>query len=95
MKPWRWIRAGAAPALAVLVVWITIAYRSTLNAAQSRISTGSSIAQTQCGPIEYASRGEGPPLLIVHGAGGGFDQGLMLGEPFAETEEPGGQCRWV
>ena len=81
MKPWRWIRAGTAPALAVLVMWITIAYRDTLNAAQSRISTGSSIAQTQCGPIEYASRGQGPPILVVHGAGGGFDQGLMLGEP--------------
>ncbi|HET6982807.1 MAG TPA: alpha/beta hydrolase, partial [Myxococcaceae bacterium] len=29
---------------------------------------------------EYASRGSGPPVLVVHGAGGGFDQGLALGE---------------
>jgi pimeloyl-ACP methyl ester carboxylesterase len=79
MKAWRWIQAGAAPALAVLVVWMTIAYRDTLNAAHGRIAAGSSIAQTKCGPIEYALRGEGPPLLVVHGAGGGFDQGLMLG----------------
>lgn len=82
MKAWRWIRAGAAPALAALAVWLTIAYRNTLDAAESRISARSSIAQTKCGPIEYASRGEGPPLLVVHGAGGGFDQGLMLGESF-------------
>jgi pimeloyl-ACP methyl ester carboxylesterase len=31
--------------------------------------------------IEYAIAGEGPPVLLVHGAGGGYDQGLDLGEP--------------
>jgi pimeloyl-ACP methyl ester carboxylesterase len=34
---------------------------------------------SRCGPIEYAERGEGQPVLVVHGAGGGFDQGLELG----------------
>jgi pimeloyl-ACP methyl ester carboxylesterase len=31
---------------------------------------------TERGPIEYVSIGEGVPLLVVHGAGGGFDQAL-------------------
>jgi pimeloyl-ACP methyl ester carboxylesterase len=41
------------------------------------------IAQTRCGPIEYADVGEGPPVLLAHGAGGGFDQGVAFGEPLA------------
>ena len=31
---------------------------------------------TPNGPIEYAQAGAGPPLLSIHGAGGGYDQGL-------------------
>jgi 2-hydroxy-6-oxonona-2,4-dienedioate hydrolase len=39
--------------------------------------------QTACGPIEYAEAGEGPALLVVHGAGGGFDQGIEFGAELA------------
>jgi 2-hydroxy-6-oxonona-2,4-dienedioate hydrolase len=55
-----------------------------LQRARDRVSSGSHIAQTPCGPIEYAVIGDGPPVLVVHGAGGGFDQGLDLGAPLAE-----------
>jgi pimeloyl-ACP methyl ester carboxylesterase len=55
-------------------------YRHDVDPAYARISTGSQIATTRCGPIEYAVRGEGPPVLVVHGAGGGFDQGLELAD---------------
>jgi pimeloyl-ACP methyl ester carboxylesterase len=55
-------------------------YRRTIRLAYGRISTGSEIAETRCGPIEYAVAGAGPPVLSVHGAGGGFDQGLELAE---------------
>ncbi len=37
------------------------------------------IAETPLGPIEYAVEGEGPAVLALHGALGGFDQGLVLG----------------
>jgi len=60
-------------------------YRPTLKRAHERISTGSRIAASRCGPIEYAGVGEGPPVLVVHGAGGGFDQGLELGEGLARA----------
>jgi pimeloyl-ACP methyl ester carboxylesterase len=60
-------------------------YRRDIGRAYERIATGSQIAQTRCGPIEYAVAGEGPPLLSVHGAGGGFDQGLELAEPLARS----------
>ena len=40
----------------------------------------SRMLETSCGPIEYAEAGAGPPVLVIHGAGGGFDQGLELAE---------------
>jgi pimeloyl-ACP methyl ester carboxylesterase len=52
--------------------------------AHERVSTGSKIAATACGSIEYAVSGKGPPILIVHGAGGGFDQGIEFGAPLVE-----------
>lgn len=36
------------------------------------------VVSTDCGPIEVAIRGEGEPVLVSHGIGGGFDQGLGL-----------------
>jgi pimeloyl-ACP methyl ester carboxylesterase len=40
---------------------------------------GSRIAQTARGPVEYAVAGEGPPLLVIHGGVGGYNQALGLG----------------
>jgi hypothetical protein len=34
-----------------------------------------------CGPIEYATAGEGIPVLEVHGSFGLFDQGLLVASP--------------
>lgn len=73
--------AGALVA-ALLVV---IAYERDIRTARERAKNGSAIAQTPCGPIEYASLGSGPALLIVHGAGGGFDQALDMAAPLAAS----------
>jgi 2-hydroxy-6-oxonona-2,4-dienedioate hydrolase len=67
--------------LAALVGFGYTRYQRDIARALVRISTGSQIVQTDCGPIEYAVAGDGPPVLIVHGAGGGFDQGMEFGEP--------------
>lgn len=40
------------------------------------------VVETAKGPVEYADRGQGPPILCVHGGPGGCDQGLGLGEFF-------------
>ena len=58
-------------------------YRSDLAAARARIAKGSDVAQTRCGPVEYAMVGEGPAVLLVHGAGGGFDQTLDAAQELA------------
>jgi pimeloyl-ACP methyl ester carboxylesterase len=62
--------AAAAAALAYA------SYRTDLESARARAASGSEIADTRCGPIEYAVVGEGPAVLLVHGMGGGFDQTL-------------------
>jgi len=58
-------------------------YRRELAAARARLAGASELVTTPCGPIEYAAVGTGPPILLVHGAGGGFDQGLAIGAPLA------------
>lgn len=48
------------------------------------------LVQTRHGVIEYVSWGEGPPVLVVHGAGGGFDQGRLLARAIG-----GEGFRWI
>ena len=59
-------------------------YRHDLDQERERVSSGSQMVETPCGVIEYAVAGDGPPVLIVHGAGGGFDQGLDFGKALVE-----------
>src|SRR5690242_20713239 len=72
--------------LALAVAGVGLAYgffRRDLAAAHARLAGASHVAATRCGPIEYAVAGAGPPILVVHGAGGGFDQGLAVGRSLA------------
>jgi pimeloyl-ACP methyl ester carboxylesterase len=72
------VAGGVAAGLAVLA---RVGYRRDIQRARERISTGSEVALTPCGPIEFALAGEGSPVLVVHGAGGGFDQGMDIALP--------------
>ena len=54
--------------LAGLVVPAFAMYRRDVGRARARIAARSQIAQTPCGPIEYAVAGNGPP--VVSGFGG-------------------------
>jgi pimeloyl-ACP methyl ester carboxylesterase len=56
---------------------VFILCRRAIARERARISR-SVVADTRCGPIEYGSAGRGPVVLAVHGAGGGWDQGLDL-----------------
>ena len=64
-------------------------YRADMSLAYQRVSSGGKMIETACGPIQYAEFGAGAPMLIVHGAGGGYDQG----EYFAKLI--GGNYRWI
>ena len=75
--------ALVAVAVAAAVALAYPQYRRDIDAARERVAHGSEIAQSSCGPIEYATLGSGPAVLLVHGAGGGFDQLLDMGRELA------------
>lgn len=66
--------AGVAAA-----AWIGIGYAQDMRAAQARVA-GGQVIETAVGPVEYAEEGSGSPILVIHGAAGGCDQGLLIGE---------------
>jgi pimeloyl-ACP methyl ester carboxylesterase len=65
--------------LVIGIAAVIARYTRDIRAARQRVdSLGSRVIETACGPVEFAQIGEGDPLLVVHGALGGFDQGLFL-----------------
>lgn len=53
------------------------AYSSAIAKARSACDPAlSSVINTRFGDLEYAEVGSGTPFLMIHGTGGGFDQGL-------------------
>ena len=59
---------------------VYIAYRRDMARIRARLAAASRIAWTAAGPIEYADAGHGPPVLVIHGAAGGYDQGLLIAQ---------------
>lgn len=78
MRPFKVIGVCAAAASALAYA----AYRRDLAAARERVETGRQFIDSPHGPIELGEAGAGPAVLFIHGAGGGFDQGLGLGAAF-------------
>ena len=67
--------------LAVLLVaaaGVYAVFAHDLAAARARLVGGSKTVETSFGTLEYAEMGEGPPILVLHGAEGGFDQGIDM-----------------
>jgi hypothetical protein len=64
--------------VAVAGIWIGWRFNTDLQAAQARARQGGTVVSTRCGPIEYQEAGQGLPLLMVHGSGGGHDQGMAF-----------------
>ena len=82
----RFVVATGVVATAIAAL-IGLPYTRELQRARDALGLGSVIAHTASGPIEYAEQGVGFPLLSIHGAGGGYDQGLsnvaaLIGDGF-------------
>lgn len=65
---------------AVLAAVVTVCFHLDMKARLKALRAGSDVLTTDVGPVEVARRGSGPPVLVIHGAGGGYDQGLILAE---------------
>lgn len=61
---------------AAIVLVIRISFTNWKKTTLARLHDGAQVLPTSRGPIECAVVGEGPALLISHGALGGYDQGL-------------------
>ena len=85
------IRVGRAVAILIgllvagLFGLVYASYQRDIHKARERISVGSQIVETPCGPIEYAVAGDGPPVLVVHGAGGGYDQSMDASKALVQS----------
>ena len=62
------------------IVFVYVRFRAEISAIRQKVLAGSQLLKTDYGDIEYVVRGTGPPVLLLHGAGGGYDQGLLLGQ---------------
>jgi 2-hydroxy-6-oxonona-2,4-dienedioate hydrolase len=67
----------------VLIVGFVIRsqFESDLAVAKQRAAQGSVVVNTRCGPIEIQQAGQGIPLMMIHGSGGGHDQGMAWARP--------------
>jgi 2-hydroxy-6-oxonona-2,4-dienedioate hydrolase len=54
------------------------AFSEARTQAEGRLFGHSTLIETRAGALEYAVAGDGPPLMMIHGTGGGFDQGLLF-----------------
>lgn len=76
----------ASSCIVGLAAVVASLYYRDIRVAYRNAATGSRIADTPCGPVEYADMGHGPAVLLVHGAGGGFNQGLAFAKDLARVD---------
>ena len=81
----RTLLAGLRPFVVAGGAWTAGAYRASMAGTDARLSRRSSIIDTGVGALEYAVAGHGPPLMMIHGTGGGFDQGLLFANRLRES----------
>lgn len=63
---------------------ISSRFTTDLLYAAERSSWNSRLLITPCGPIEVQEAGDGIPLLMIHGSGGGHDQGMAWAHPLLQ-----------
>jgi 2-hydroxy-6-oxonona-2,4-dienedioate hydrolase len=72
----RWIVVALLVALALG----TVVYVRDIHRAYERIAGKSKVITSPYGDIEFLEGGEGTPVLVIHGSGGGFDQGELIAD---------------
>ena len=82
-----WLVGG----LGVVAIWTWVVYTADMRRAYDRIRGRSRVVSTAYGNVEYAEGGSGTPVLVIHGSGGGFDQGALV----ARAALPASGVRWI
>ena len=77
--------AGLAGAAALAVSGVYLRYRRDLNAARARLAAvDRHVISTRWGAVEYAERGSGNPVLVVHGIFHNCVGGLLSVREFSD-----------
>jgi 2-hydroxy-6-oxonona-2,4-dienedioate hydrolase len=76
----KYLASGVGILLALAVLVVVGSYLLDTRRAYERVRGSSTILASPYGDIEYTEGGRGPPVLVVHGGGGGYDQGELLVE---------------
>lgn len=76
-------------ALLVLVLLactaVIVKFEDWKKARLAELDAGSRVLATEAGNIEFTERGSGPAVLICHGAPGGYDQAMLIGDALAKS----------
>jgi pimeloyl-ACP methyl ester carboxylesterase len=67
-----------------------LSYARDIARIRSVLDADGRLVETVHGTVEYATWGQGPPVVVLHGAGGGYDQGRLIAERFG-----GDGFRWI
>lgn len=86
---WRFVRIVVG-VLSLVVVAVGGSYLLDMRRAYQRVRGTSTVFHSAIGDIEYTIGGAGLPVLVVHGGGGGFDQGELLVDAVL-----GDDFRWI
>ncbi|TVP68905.1 MAG: alpha/beta hydrolase [Rhodobacteraceae bacterium] len=85
----RWLILLAL-ALALVAGAVGLVWKRDMREIEVHLAGSARVIQTRFGPVAYAEAGQGTPVLAIHGAGGGHDQGAILAQAFL----PEG-TRWI
>ncbi len=85
MTPRRAVLTGLGGLALAGGAWGAGAYRAAMAGADARLARRSSVLETSAGALDHAVAGHGPPLMMIHGTGGGFDQGLLFAHGLRES----------
>jgi hypothetical protein len=84
MRPAVVVAGALGLILGVAALFISWRFDSDIKRARGRVAHGSLVVATRCGPIESQEARKGIPLLVVHGSGGGYDQGMAFAGALAD-----------
>ncbi|HNP64546.1 MAG TPA: alpha/beta hydrolase [Woeseiaceae bacterium] len=69
-----------ASVLAIAAVFTLAAFYRDMSLARDRVADKGRLVRSPYGDIEYTEGGSGPAVLVIHGSGGGYDQGELIAQ---------------
>lgn len=69
-----------AAAVLIAVISISAAYVAAMKHEYERVAARGTVIPSPYGDIEYTEGGSGPAVLVIHGSGGGYDQGELIAQ---------------